>query len=171
MGTEENGKPAVIIDAQEMHRIDAKTSQLKDIEVKLFQKNGKAYDRVRTDYAEFSTSDHNLYAPNEAEITLDVPVEGTPKHHLTTIKAAGINFDSDTGKALTDRHVAFEFEGGSGVAEGASYDPVTHEIHLVHGTAVNLKSKDPKGRPMKVETDDLLYSEVKSTVTLSSGRR
>ena len=166
-GQSGNGKPNVIIDAEEMRTAtDSKTSKLKNIELQIYQKSGKAYDRVRTDYAEFSSDSHKLYAPNEAEITLDVPVDGKPKHGLTSIKAAGINFDSDTGQAVTDRHVAFVFENGTGVSEGASYDPNTHEIHLMHGVTVLLKSKAPKGRPMKVETDDLVYSEVASTVKL-----
>ncbi len=107
-----------------------------------------------------------LYAPDEAEITLDVPVQGEPKHALTSIKAAGINFDSDSGNAVTDKHVAFVFENGTGVCEGASYDPATHEIHLMHGVKVHLKNKDPKGRPMEVETEDLVYSESGSTVKM-----
>jgi len=166
-GQSGNGKPAVVMKAQEMHMAaDSKTSQLKDIELQIYQKNGKAYDRVRTDYAEFSNDDHKLYAPGEAEITLDVPVAGEPKHALTSIKAAGINFDSDSGKAVTDKHVSFVFENGTGVCNGASYDPLSHEIHLMHGVVVNLKSKDPKGRPMKVETEDLVYSETALTVKL-----
>jgi len=46
------------------------------------------------------------------------------------------------------------------VSGGASYDPLTHEIHLTHGVVLNLKSRDSKGRPMKVETEDLVYKEV-----------
>src|SRR5580704_10039611 len=144
-GQSANSKPNVMVDAKDMHQsADSKAYQLNDIELRIYQKNGKAYDRVHTDHAQFSTDDHKLYAPDDAEITLDVPVEGEPKHALTSIKAAGINFDSDSGKAQTDRHVAFVFENGTGECEGASYDPETHEIHLMHGVVVNMKSKDPQ---------------------------
>jgi lipopolysaccharide export system protein LptA len=166
-GQTSNGKPAVKVTAREMHQTaDSKKSQLKDIELRIYKPDGKTYDRVRSGYADFYLDDHKLYAPGEAEITLEVPVEGEPKHPLTSIKAAGINFDSDTGKAVTDKHVAFRFENGTGICDGASYDPQTHEIHLLHHVVVHLKSKDPGGRPMKVETEDLVYSETASTVKL-----
>ncbi len=162
-----NGKPVIGLCADDYSLAsDTKTARLKGVELKIYQKNGKAYDRVRSDYAEFSSDSNKLYAPGEAEITLDVPVTGDPKHTLTSIKAAGINFDSQSGKAVTDKHVAFTFENGSGTCDGASYDPESHEIHLMHSVSVRLKSKDPKGRPMNVETDELIYSEVASTVKL-----
>jgi lipopolysaccharide export system protein LptA len=166
------GRPQLKLTAKEMRQAnDAKTSQLEKIELRIYQKNGKSYDRVRSDHAEFTSSDNRLYAPGEAEITLDVPVAGDPKHVLTSIRAAGINFDSQTGKAVTDKHVAFTFEDGSGVCDGASYDPQTHEIHLMHGVLVNLKSKDPKGHSMKVETEELIYSETASTVNMAPWSR
>ena len=165
--TSANGKPSVDVTADEyVLAADSKTARLKGVELRIYQKNGEHYDRVRSDYAEFKRDDNKLYAPGEAEITLDVPVKGEPKHPLTSIKAAGINFDSDTGKAVTDKHVAFTFENGGGVCEGASYDPETHEIHLMHGVTVHLKSNEPGSRPMKVETEDLVYSETGSTVKM-----
>lgn len=162
-----DGRPTVKITSRQYRlSTDSKSAQLDGIELRIYQKSGKYYDRVRTDHAGFSNDDFKLYAPGDAEITLDVPVEGDPKHPLTSIKAAGINFDSQTGKAVTDKHVVFVFENGSGICDGASYDPQTHEIHLMHGVVVHLKSKDPKGRPMKVETEELVYSETASTVKL-----
>jgi lipopolysaccharide export system protein LptA len=162
-----DGRPTVKISAAHYRLAnDSKTAQLDDIELRIYQKNGKFYDRVHSGHADFSSDDSKLFAPGEAEITLDVPIEGAPKHVLTSIKAAGINFNSETGKAVTDKHVAFTFENGTGVCDGASYDPETHEIHLMHAVTVHLKSKDPKGRPMTVETDDLVYSETGSTVKM-----
>lgn len=163
-----NGKPVIGMSADDYSlSSNGKTARLKGVELRIYQKNGNAYDRVRSDYAEFSADDNKLYAPDEAEITLDVPMQGDPKHTLTSIKAAGINFDSQSGKAVTDKHVAFTFDNGYGTSNGgASYNPGTHEIHLMHGVVVHLKSKEPKGRPMKVETDELVYSEVASTVKM-----
>jgi lipopolysaccharide export system protein LptA len=162
-----NGKPVLGISADdETVSSDSKTARLKGVELDIYQKNGNAYDRVRSDYAEFSSDTNKLYAPGEAEITLDVPMQGEPKHTLTSIKAAGINYDTQSNKAVTDKHVAFTFENGYGTCNGASYDPETHEIHLMHSVMVHLKSKEPNGRPMNVETEELIYSEVASTVKL-----
>ncbi len=166
-GQSADGHPAVKLTAKQYAlAADTKTAQLEGIELRIYQKNGKFYDRVRSDHAQFFNEDKKLYAPGEAEITLDVPVAGEPSHILTSIKAAGINYNSDSGKASTDQHVTFTFENGSGICDGASYDPQTHEIHLQRGVVLQLKSKTPKGRPMKVETEELIYSETGQTVTL-----
>jgi lipopolysaccharide export system protein LptA len=167
-GQSANGMPNVHVKAEHMHQAaDGKVFHLSNIELRIYQKSGKAYDRVHTDTADFDNDSRRLTTQSEAEITLDVPVTGEPKHPLTSIKAAGINFDSDTGMAVTDKHVSFVFEGGTGVSEGAAYDPATHAIHLMHGVVVHMKSKNPKGRPMKVETEDLVYSETALTVKLT----
>jgi lipopolysaccharide export system protein LptA len=166
-GQSANGMPNVHVAASEMHQAaDGKTFHLKNIELRIYQKSGKFYDRVHTDYADFDNDSHRLATNSEAEITLDVPLENDPKRQLTSIKAAGINFDSETGKAQTDKRTTFVFAGGDGVSGSASYDPLTHEIHLAHGVVMNLKSRDPKGRGMKVETEDLLYNEEGSTIQL-----
>ncbi len=167
-GQSAGGKPAITLSAKNYRlTADSKKAQLKFVELHIYKPDGKSYDQVRTDSADFNNDDHKLYAPGEAEITLDVPVEGAPKHRLTVVKAAGINFDSESGKALTDQHVAFTFEGGTGTCDGASYDPLSKEIHLMHGVVMNLKSKTPGGRPMKVETEELIYSETGSTVKMA----
>lgn len=166
-GQSANGKPNVYVEAGEMHQSsDGKTFHLKNIALRIYAPSGKFYDRVHTDYADFDNDSHKLTTDSEAEITLDVPTEGEPKRQLTSIRAAGINYDSETGTAQTDKRTTFVFAGGDGVSGGASYDPLTHEIHLTHGVVLNLKSRDSKGRPMKVETEDLVYKEDAATVTL-----
>src|SRR6185437_4712628 len=166
-GQSTNGKPNVDVEAGNYElSTDGKTVHLKNIALRVYAQSGKTYDRVHTDYADFDNDSHKLTTNSEAEITLDVPTDGDPKHQLTSIKAAGINYDSETGKAQTDKRTTFVFAGGSGVSGGASYDPLTHEIHLTHGVVLNLKSRDSKGRPMKVETEDLVYKEDGGTVTL-----
>jgi len=171
-GQSANGQPNVKMTATHYRLAnDSKTAQLEGIELRIYQRNGEFYDRVRSDRADFSSDDNKLYAPGEAEITLDVPLEGDPKHQLTSITAAGINFNSQTGQAVTDQHVTFTFENGNGTCDGASYDPQTHEIHLMHTVEVFLKNKNPKGRPMKVETEELIYSQTGSTVKLGPWAR
>ncbi|HVW08297.1 MAG TPA: LptA/OstA family protein [Bryobacteraceae bacterium] len=166
-GQSTNGKPAVEAEAAEQHTsADGKTVHLKDVSLRIYEHDGKSYDRVHTDYADFDNDTHKLKTDSDAEITLDVPAEGEPKHQLTSIKAAGISYDSEAGKAETDKHTSFVFAGGDGVSGGATYDPATQDIHLMHGVVMNLKSHDPKGRPMKVETEDLVYNEKTDTVTL-----
>lgn len=166
-GQSAGGHPAVKLTARQYKLAsDTKTANLEGIELRIYQKNGKYFDRVRTEHAQFFNEDKKLYAPDEAEITLDVPVTGEPTHPLTSIKAAGINYNSDSGTAVTDQHVTFKFEDGDGICDGASYDPQSHEIHLMHGVVLNLKGKDARARPMKVETEELIYSEKDQSVRL-----
>ncbi len=161
-----NGKPAVKVFAKDSKQLANNKNELRQVELQIYQKDGQKYDRVRSPEAEFSPLDKKLYAPGEAEITLDVPASGDPSHPLTSIKAAGINFDSESGQAVTDKPVTFQFEGGEGTCTGASYDPSTRQLHLVHDVVLNLHGKDGKAKPMKVEAGELTYSESEAVVHL-----
>ena len=166
-----NGQPAVKVFADDSRQLDNNKNELKNVELQIYQKDGKHYDRVKSPEADFSVGDNKLYAPGEAEITLDVPVAGDNAHSLTSIKAAGINFDSQSGQAVTDKPVAFTFEGGDGTCTGASYDPQTHQLHLDHNVVVNLRGKDGKAKPMKIEAGELIYNETEAVVHLGPWSR
>jgi lipopolysaccharide export system protein LptA len=171
-GQSANGQPSYKMAAKK-YRLssDNNKAYLQDLELWIFMKDGEHYDRVRSPVAEFAIDSHKLYAPGEAEITLDVPAEGDPPHPLTSIKAAGINFDSQTGQAVTDKPVAFTFGGGSGNCIGAAYDPQTHALHLLHNVALNLRGNDPQSTPMKVEAGELTYSEIEGVIHLGPWSR
>src|SRR5580700_8067969 len=128
-----------------------------------------------TAYATMTTGDHKLYAPGDVQITLDVPVAGDPPHPLTSITTSGINFDSESGQAVTDRHVSFTFEEGDGTATGAAYDPSTHSLNLTSNVVVNLRGKvadgDAESMPMKVEAGQLSWNEATGLVLLTPWSR
>ena len=138
---------------------DSEHEELTDVELQLFAKDDKHYDRVKTHFATLTTSSHKLYAPGDVEITLQVPSKGDPPHRLTSITTSGINFDTDSGQAVTDKHVTFTFEEGDGTADGATYDPNTHNLALNADVIINLRSKDGTGMPMKVECGQLSWTE------------
>ena len=171
-GQSANGQPSYKMVAKK-YRLssDNNKADLEDLELAIFMKDGKHYDRVRSPSAQFFIDTHKLYAPGDATITLDVPVEGEPPHPLTSISAAGINFDSQTGQAVTDKPVTFTFDGGNGTCVGASYDPQTHALHLEHNVTVNLLGKTREATPMKVETDELTYSETEGVIHLGPWSR
>jgi lipopolysaccharide export system protein LptA len=167
-----NGKPSIEVHAKRQTvSQDSNRIQLQEVELQIFQKDGQKYDRVRCPEAEMTVSDKKLYAPGEAEITLDVPVKGDASHPLTSIKAAGINFDSVSGHAVTDKHVSFHFDGGEGTSEGASYDPESRTLHLDRNVLVNMRGKDPQSAPMKVEAGELTYSEKEGVIHLGPWSR
>jgi lipopolysaccharide export system protein LptA len=168
----QNGKTHVKVKAKhETVSADQSRISLTEVELQIFQKDDKKYDRVTCPEAVFTDSDKKLYAPGEAEITLDVPAHGDPPHPLTSIKAAGINFNSQSGQAVTDKHVSFSFDGGTGTSEGASYDPDTHALHLAHNVFITLKGKTPNSIPMQVEAGELNYLETENSVHLGPWSR
>jgi lipopolysaccharide export system protein LptA len=167
-----DGKPAVEIRAKHYTQSqDNNKSDLKEVELQIYTKDGKHYERVRSPEAVMTVSDKKLYAPGEAEITLDVPVQGDPPHPLTSITAAGINFDSESGHAVTDRHVSFKFDGGEGTSEGASYDPDSRTLHLDRDVMVNMRGKEPNSTPMKIEAGELTYTEKEGVIHLGPWSR
>jgi lipopolysaccharide export system protein LptA len=162
-----NGLPCVKISAKNMKAsADSTQAELDRIELRIYAKDHLHYDRVKSAYAHFTTDDHKLYSPGDVEITLDVPVTGDPPHRLTSVTAAGINFDSESGQAVTDKHVSFTFEEGDGTATGAAYDPNTHTLNLNTDVVVNLRGKDGDGMPMKVEAGQLSWNELNGTLLL-----
>jgi lipopolysaccharide export system protein LptA len=171
-GQSANGQPSYKMAAKK-YRLssDNNKAYLQDLELWIFMKDGAHYDRIRSPVAEFTIDSHKLYTPGEAEITLDVPVDGDPPRPLTSIKAAGIDFDSQTGQAVTSKPVAFTFEGGTGASTGAAYNPQTHALHLEHNVTLNLRGADPQSTPMKVEAGDLTYSETEGVVHLAPWSR
>lgn len=155
------GKPAVKVTAKHMKQsADNSTAELEQIELRIYTKDAEHYDSVKSAYAHFNTTDHKLYSPGDAEITLEVPVHGDPPHPLTSITAAGINFDSESGLAGTDHHVKFAFEQGEGTCDGATYDPNNHILNLNNNVVVNLRGKGPNGMPMKIESAQLAWNEI-----------
>jgi lipopolysaccharide export system protein LptA len=166
-GQSGNGQPQVKLFAKSFKQsADSEKAELQDLELRIYQKDGLHYDRVKTATAEFTTSTNKLYSPGQAQITLNVPVEGDPPHPLTSITTAGINFDSKSGQAVTDQHVSFTFENGDGFCTGASYDPQTHLLNLNGGVTLNLLGKGPNSKPMKVESEQLAWDETKAVLQL-----
>jgi lipopolysaccharide export system protein LptA len=167
-----DGKPAIELHAKNYTQSqDNNRIELKEVELQIYTKDGSHYERVRSPIAVMTVSDKKLYAPGEAEITLDVPVKGDPPHALTSIKAASINFDSVNGHAVTDKHVTFKFDGGEGTSDGASYDPETRALHMDHNVVVTMRGKDPMSTPMKIEADELSYSEKEAVIHLGPWSR
>ncbi len=170
-GQSAEGRPAVKLFAKDFRQTSTSNrAELRDIELRIYQKDGAHYNRVRSGSANFTTDDNKLYAPGEAEITLDVPSEGDIPADLTSIKAAGMNFDSKTGRAVTDQRVSFTFAKGNGTCTGAVYDPQSHELHLDHNVTVHLRAK-PGVQPTLVEAGELIYVEQSSTIRLGPWSR
>ncbi len=146
---------------------DTPNYELGGLELKLIQKDNEHYDLIKSASARFNQAEGRMFSDGQVEITLDVPINGAPTHKLTSIKSSGVTFDSKTGKAVTDRAAQFAFENGDGKCTGASYDPTTHELHLLNNPKLNLIGKGPHSKPMQVEGGEITYKEVGGIVYLT----
>ena len=169
---DEGGVPRVEICAQDMERTDQPSTQIKlrGVDLKLFHKGGKIFDRVKSASAEYDEASGVLFSDGDVEITLAVPADGPPKGRLLTIRSSGVRVDRTTGKASTERDASFSFDLGEGRAKGASYDPATRELQL-HNNAVLDWRGDGAKSPMKVESAQVTYKESESKVYLGPWSR
>ena len=145
---------------------DSAQIDLNQVELKLHHQQAGTYDLVRSAAATFFSSDERLFSEGEVDITLAVPDGQEPDAKLVSIHSSGVTFDTNTGKAETDRPAAFTFRNGSGKAVGASYDPARHELHMLKDVEMHWNPPGPNAKPMKIEATSLYYHEETSEVWL-----
>ncbi|HLH41310.1 MAG TPA: LptA/OstA family protein [Bryobacteraceae bacterium] len=171
--TKSNGTtPVFSISAGEMRESkDSSTILLQDVELHLFHKDGSQYDRVLCDHASFNESAKTLFSDGDVRITMGIPVEGPPHGRIVGIKSSGITFQSETGKAATDRRAWFDFgsdgkKEGGGTAVGVEYDPQTRELHLKSQVSLDWTGKTEGFVPMHIEAGEAFYKEKESKIWL-----
>src|SRR5581483_7989801 len=108
-----------------------------------------------------------MYSEGEAQITLNLPLKGAPKHTPVSVTSSGITVDTMTGKADTDRPATFTFERGTGKAVGAFYDPPNKELKLKSAVEVHYTPDGPHAKPMIIEGASLDYHEANNEIDLA----
>jgi lipopolysaccharide export system protein LptA len=141
-------------------------TDLEGVDLKLYNKDGTQYDLVKTDKAQCDPAAKTLYADGEVNITMAVPVDGPQHGRIVRIQTSGVKFDTQSGKATTDRAVRFEFDQGGGTSTGAEYDPQTRELHMKSQISLDWRGKTPDSVPMHIESGEAFYREKESKVIL-----
>jgi len=141
-------------------------TQLEGVELELYNKDSTQYDLIGSAKAQFDANAKTLFSDGEADIDLNIPVEGPRRGHMVKIRSSGISFQSETGKATTDRRTTFQFDQGSGAAMGADYDPQTRELHLHSEVSLDWRGKTVDSVPMHIEAGEAYYKERESKVIL-----
>lgn len=155
------------IDAESMQQVkDASRVDLKNVTMKIYGKDGKTYNLVKSAAATFNTAEKSLYSQGDVEITLSLPIEGPPAKQPTVIKTSGLICDSNTGRVDTDQPSSFIFEKGDGKATGAIYDPLNHELLMKRDVEVHWNPPGTHAMPMKIEATTLSYHETTSEIWL-----
>ncbi len=150
---------------------DSSRVELGGVRLHLFHLQREKFDSVQSPAATYQPSEDKLYSDGEVLITLAVPTEGQPTHRLVSIHTSGVTFDTKSGKATTDRAADFTFENGTGKCVGATYDPNTKELQMNSAVQMNLNARGPNGKPMQVESGQLIYKEQISQILLSPWAR
>ena len=145
---------------------DKSYADLEHVVLKLLHKETGDYDLVKSEKARFSVGDRTLYSEGDVEITLGVNGAAQAGPKLVSIRSSGVTFDSNTGKASTDRPASFVFDKGSGSSVGASYDPMAKELHMKSQVVLHWNAAGPRAKPMKVEAGDVTYKEAESKIWL-----
>ena len=151
---------------------DSSRVELKAVTLKLPSRHGAdTYDLIKSAAATFFANEHRLYSDGDVSITLDVPNQGEPSHPLISIRSSGVTFNSETGRAETDRPSSFTFQYGEGKSSGAFYDPAAHELQMKKDVEVQWKTPGPNAKPMKIEAETLSYRETAAEIWMPSWAR
>jgi len=155
------------IDAEEFRQYAGDSHvELKKVILKLYAKDGKTYDLVKSGAANFDPVTHILFSEGDTEITIGVPVAGQPEKQLTVVNTSGVSVDSNTGRADTDKPSTFVFDRGDGKATGAMYDPTTHELQMKRDVEINWHPPKPGVKPALIQAASLSYHESTSEIWL-----
>ncbi|MGE5488024.1 MAG: LptA/OstA family protein [bacterium] len=160
----------VEVRARSFVRVDQRLD-LEGVELKLFSRDGRTYDLVRSRAARFRLDEGALYSDGEVNITMGHPANGGPPGRLISIRSSGVTFESATGIARTDRHAAFTFENSEGACVGAQYDPMARELIMRSQVELTWRGRGPDSVPMKLEAGELYYRERDSLVELRGRSR
>src|SRR5574341_1349252 len=161
------GRPVVEVRARRFRQIKEPSHfQLEHVEVQLYKSDARSYDLVSSAQAKFDLAARKLYSEGEVQIVLGLPASGAAREKPVTIRSSGVTFESNTGKASTERAAAFEFRNGTGSSVGAAYDPNSRELHLRSRAELNWLPAAPGGKPMKVEAGEMIYKETAAQVLL-----
>lgn len=164
----QNDRTLVEVSAKDFRQIkEPSVFELSVVELKVFQKDGKTYDLVKSAKATFDIEHRMLNSDGEVEITMGLTDDGPPKGRLLTIKSSGVTFDSATGRATTDREASFTFDEGHGKSVGAAYDPNTRELQMRSNVVLDWRGRGPKSKPIHIEAGELTYREKDSKIVLS----
>ena len=141
---------------------------LEGVELKLYHRDGKAYDLARSARVQFDRGAGTLYSEGEVEVVMGLPESGEPKGRIVSIRTSGVRFDARSAKAETERPASFELDLGRGEATGAIYDPATRELILKNAVKLQMHPRRKGAKPMHLETGNLIYREKDSLVLMPS---
>jgi lipopolysaccharide export system protein LptA len=150
---------------------DPATFELKDMQLKLFNKGCSSYTYVQTAQSEFNVSTGVMTSKGDVLIIMDVPAAKAPDDKEVAknnvhVRTSGVTYETKSGKADTDQPAQFQFANGRGQAVGTDYDPNTHQLHMKSQVSLDWTGKGPIENAMHIESGQLRYEEKNEKIYL-----
>ena len=148
---------------QEIH--DPRSVLLKGVQLEIRNPAAGTYDLINSSEASFDLGTKQLYSDGAVEIRMRLPIGGGEPAKKMIIHSSGVHYDSQSGRAWTERHATMDFDGGVGEGDGASYTPGLHAIELNTAVKMHWTGKGG-GPPMDLDASHAIYHEQEERVEL-----
>ena len=165
----DKGRKVVEVSAANYRQLaDGNRIELGEVDLKLYHKDGTAFDQVKSAKADYNVMEGVLFSEGDVEITMGIPSDQKTEQsgRLIKVKTSGVRFESSTGRATTDKPASFAFDRGEGQAVGAEYNPQTRELQMKNDVKLIWRGEDHAAKPMEVESGSLSYKEGESKIIL-----
>jgi len=146
---------------------DPSSVQLEDVDLRVFDPDGRSYDQVRSAFATFDTDSGVLFSEADVEIIVGIPADGSAPDDPVTIRSSGVRFNLETGEASTEQPASFVFSGGEGRSVGAAYFSESGELRMLSDVELHGRGEFP----LTVRAGQLTYREDEAIIHLSPWSR
>ncbi len=130
-----------------------KSSVLEDVDVVVYGEHGERHDEIHTRSCDYQQSTGQMVCRGKVELSLEnakgVARLGSTAGHIHVV-TRGVRFDRETGDAITDAPVKFQFSGGRGEAVGVLYSSRKATVTLERDVDLTLTPNRQGGVPSKV---------------------
>jgi lipopolysaccharide export system protein LptA len=153
---------------------EGKTTQLEDVLVEFYGRQGDHHDTLRTHLCQYNPKSGDFFSSGPVQIELnaqavDLPGTGMHGKHPVFLETSKVSFRSDGSVAETDEPVKFRVGAASGTALGLEYATKDGWIELEHDVAIELQqgSGPVPQPPIQLTASQLHYDKKGASVSLT----
>jgi lipopolysaccharide export system protein LptA len=111
---------------------------LEDVSISVYGRMGERNDSLVTKACDFNSDSGGIDCAGEVQMVLG-PANARPTDRsIVRATTSKVLFNRDSGEAVTEAPVTFEWPSGEGHAVGASYNSSTGTLKLAHSVELNL---------------------------------
>jgi lipopolysaccharide export system protein LptA len=128
---------------------DENRTELKDVWITIFGRNGDRNDDIHTRECSYEPKTGSIHCQGAVQINLApkqaAPAAGAASPKSIQITTSNLSFDRGSGMASTPEAVQFQFTGGKGSATGVTYSTQTAIVLLEKNVEMEVDSSDKTG--------------------------